>query len=46
MQWKNQFVYTDDERMAGLLIENGANLNLAAEDGNTPLHLATKSGNF
>lgn len=35
-----------DEKIADLLIQNGANVNCFDKDKATPLHLASKKGNF
>lgn len=36
--------YADNANIAKLLVDNGANVNIADENGNTPLHVATKYG--
>lgn len=32
--------------MVNLLIDNNANVNIASNDGSTPLHVAYKKGDF
>lgn len=36
----------DNGKIAKLLIEHGANVNVSDKDGNTPLHLATRYGKY
>lgn len=36
----------DNENMVDLLIKNGSNINIKADDGTTPLHWAALKGDF
>lgn len=39
-------IYSGRLKMAGVLIENGANINFKYDDGSTPLHYAARHGNL
>lgn len=42
---KIPFIYPDKEKIAELLIVNGANVSIANKFKETPLHIAAKKGN-
>lgn len=43
---KNQFFFIGYDKIVDLLIQNGANVNVATSHGETPLHWAAKFGMY
>lgn len=46
MFYFNQIIYLGHTDTVELLVDNGADVNLADKNGLTSLHLAVRSGNF